>query len=396
MIFHGEVAPGFESVRDAFVEGHASDPGAAQLCVYREGERVVDLWTGRDPGSGKQISGDSPTVLWSVTKGLMAVVVAQLVERGDLDPEALVTDYWPEYGTHGKEATRVWHLLSHSAGLPLFPRENDIVPADVADHDRLARALAGGSPLWTPGTASFYHAFTYGPLVDEVVRRATGRSTAAHFADRVVGPLGIELWMAGMPPEREAEVTHRPLWNDNPLDVPAEWGSHGVDLTDPVVDRLAHPTPTIHEWVDFFNTPEGHSVEFGSAGGIASARAVATVYAACLAGGVNGVELFGDDTRAAVTRSRTRSLGPVPPLAPLPRDREMEFGLGFMIGSPFVDERFREGGTFGHPGAGGNFGWAHPATRSSVGYTCTSMWADSATTDPRLPWVAALAEVLGA
>jgi CubicO group peptidase (beta-lactamase class C family) len=396
VIFHGEVAPGFESVRDAFVQGHADDPGAAQLCVYRDGERVIDLWTGREAESGIEIDGDTPTVLWSVTKGLMAIVVAQLVERGELDPEALVTDYWPEYGAGGKESTRVWHLLSHSAGLPLFPLESGIAPADVADHDRLARALAGARPMWTPGTASYYHAFTYGTLVDEVVRRATGRSTAQHFAERVTGPLRVDLWMAGIPAEREHEVTHRHLWNNNPLDVAAEWSSHGVDLTDPVVDRLAHATPTLDEWVEFFNTPAGHSVEFGSAGAIASARAIAAVYAACLPGGLDGVELFGEATRAAVTRSRTSGLGPVPPLAPLPRDREMEFGLGFMIRSPFVDDRFREGGTFGHPGAGGNFGWAHPATRSAVGYTCTSMWADSQVTDTRLPWVRALSDALGA
>lgn len=396
MQVQGSVAPGFESVREAFEHGHADDPGAAQLCVYRCGERVVDLWTGRDADTGVDVDGDTPTVLWSVTKGLMSVVVAQLIERGDLDPEALVTDYWPEYGVNGKEGTRVAHLLTHTAGLPQFPADLPIAPTDIADRERCADILAVSAPMWEPGTASIYHAFTFGLLVDEVVRRATGRSTASLFAERVNGPLGTDIWMAGIPADLEPGVTHRHLWHNVPLDALAEWARYGVDLTDPVVQRLADPAPSYEDWVAFLNTPLGHAIEFGSAGGIASARSLAAVYAACLSEGLNGVTLFGEATRAAVTRPRTPELGPLPQFASVPREGQMHFGLGFMVGSPFVDARFRDGGTFGHPGAGGNYAFAHPASGTAVGYTCTSMWADSTRRDTRTVWADALAEVVGA
>lgn len=394
MQVQGSVAPGFESVREAFERGHRDDPGAAQLCVYRGGVRVVDLWTGRDTDTGIIVDGDTPTVLWSVTKGLMSVVVAQLIERGDLDPEAPVSDYWPEYGVNGKGGTRVAHLLTHTAGLPQFPAEAAIVPADVADRERCAAILAAAAPMWEPGTASIYHAFTFGLLVDEVVRRATGRSTAALFAERVAGPLGVDVWMAGIPAEREPGVTHRHLWHNVPLDALGEWSRHGVDVTDPVVMRLADPTPTYDDWVEFLNTPLGHETEFGSAGGIASARAIAAVYAACLADGLNGVALLGPEARESVTRPRTPDLAPLPQFASVPRDGQMHFGLGFMVGSPFLDERFDAGGTFGHPGAGGNYAFAHPASGTAVGYTCTSMWADSTRRDTRTGWATALAEVV--
>ncbi len=396
MHVQGSVAPGFESVREAFVAGHADDPGAAQLCVYRGGERVVDLWTGRDAATGIEVDGDTPTVLWSVTKGIMAVAVAQLIERGDLDPEALVTNYWPEYGVRGKEGTRVAHVLSHTAGLPQYPRDSGIRTTDVGDRARCARALAEAAPWWEPGTAMIYHAFTFGALVDEIVRGATARSTADLVTERVAAPLGIDLWLAGIPAEREPGVTHRHLWHSVPADARAAWAPYGVDLTDPVVQWLAEPVPTYEEWVDFLNTPLGHRTEFGSAGGIASARSIAAVYAACLPDGLDGVRLFDADTMAAVTRPRTAGLPPVPQLAAVPRDREMPFGLGFMIGSPFLDERFEKGGTFGHPGAGGNYAFAHPASGTAVGYTCTSMWADSTRSDPRTGWATALAALLDA
>jgi CubicO group peptidase (beta-lactamase class C family) len=147
---------------------------------------------------------------------------------------------------------------------------------------------------------------------------------------------------------------------------------------------------------EFLNTAEAHQMEFGGAGGIASARSVAKVYAATI-GEVDSVRLMAPETLNYVTRPRTLGLGPVPQLAAVPNQQLSEFGLGFWLGSQFASTgRFASGGTFGHPGAGGNFAFAHPASGMAVSYTCTGMWSDDSRPDPRLGWADALADIAGA
>jgi CubicO group peptidase (beta-lactamase class C family) len=147
--------------------------------------------------------------------------------------------------------------------------------------------------------------------------------------------------------------------------------------------------------VEFLNSAEGHRMEFGGAGGVASARSVAKVYAATI-GEVDSVRLFSPTTREIVTQPRTLGLGPIPQLAAVPNQQHAEFGLGFWLGSQFPSGRFATGGTFGPPGAGGNIGFAHPESNTAVGYTCTGMWSDTSRPDPRMGWVEPLADLAGA
>ncbi|MEU2024609.1 serine hydrolase domain-containing protein [Streptomyces sp. NPDC016469] len=194
----GWVAPGWEPVRAAFVRGCADDPGAAQLAVHHHGRPVVDLAAG-PPGFGT----DSVGVLMSVTKGLVAVCAHLLSERGDLDLDAPVARYWPEFAAAGKAGTTVSDLLTHRAGLPAFAAG----PAGcglpgLLDRDARVDALAAMRPVWEPGTACLYHALTYGHLVGEVVRRVCGRSVGAFFAAEVAEPLGLDLWI-GLPAREE-------------------------------------------------------------------------------------------------------------------------------------------------------------------------------------------------
>jgi CubicO group peptidase (beta-lactamase class C family) len=395
-MIHGHVAPGFEAIADAFERGQSDDPGGAQLCVYQGGSMVVDLWTGSDPETGVAIDGDSLFVLWSTTKGMVAIIAALLIEEGQLDPDEPVSHMWPEFGVRGKDQTTVAHFLSHAAGLPFFPSAAGIESRDLPNWARCIEALATAEPLWEPGTASWYHPFTFGYLNGEVIRRVTGKSVSELLAERIAKPLGVDFWIGGLPADRETDVTHRNRMNQLSSTSPAElWSQHGVDLSDPVVRELLEEVQSIPDMVEFLNSAEGHQMEFGGAGGIASARSVAKIYAATI-GEIDHIRLLSPQTVEFVTQPRTVGLGPVPQLATVPNQKIAEFGLGFWLGSQFASGRFASGGTFGHPGAGGNIGFADPESNMAVAYTCTGMYSDDSRPDPRMGWAEPLADLAGA
>ena len=166
-------------------------------------------------------------------------------------------------------------------------------------------------------------------------------------------------------------------------------------MSDPVVRELLEEVQSIPDMTEFLNSVEGHQMEFGAAGGIASARSVAKVYAATI-GEIDSVRLLAPQTLDLMTQPRTLGLGPVPQLAAVPGQKIAEFGLGFWLGSQFAGGRFGSGGTFGHPGAGGNIAFAHPASSMAVAYTCTGMWLDTLRPDPRMGWAEPLADMAGA
>lgn len=394
-MIHGHVAPGFEPIAEAFERDQSDDPGGAQLCVYQGGSVVVDLWAGSDPETAVAIDGDSLFVLWSTTKGMIAIIAALLIEQGQLDPEEPVSRAWPEFGVAGKEQTTVAHFLSHAAGVPFFPSGAGIESPDLPNWALCIEALATAEPLWAPGTASWYHPFTFGYLNGEVIRRVAGKSVSELVAERIAEPLGVDFWIGGLPPARETDVTHRSRINQSSTSPAELWAQHGVDLSDPIVRELLEEVQSIPDMVEFLNSAEGHQMEFGGAGGIASARSVAKIYAATI-GEIDSTRLLSPKTLDFVTRPRTSALGPIPQLATVPNQKFAEFGLGFWLGSQFASGRFASGGTFGHPGAGGNIGFAHPESNMAVAYTCTGMWLDDSRPDPRMGWAEPLADLAGA
>src|SRR5262249_50267945 len=113
----GFIFPGYEAVRDAFAASHPPEVGGAQLCVYRAGRPVVDLWIGRDEANGRAYDGDALGVLMSCTKGAVAICVHALVERGELDLETPIARWWPEFAANGKGQITLTHALTHSTGL---------------------------------------------------------------------------------------------------------------------------------------------------------------------------------------------------------------------------------------------------------------------------------------
>jgi len=209
---HGSCDDAFSAVKEAF---HANftdhDELGAGLCVIADGRTVVDLWGGfADVERTRPWERDTLVNVWSTTKGLVALCAQLLVERGQLDVDVPVATYWPEFAAAGKEELPVRYLLSHRAGLT--GAREPLTVEDLYDWDRMTTVLAATEPWWTPGEVSGYHAFTFGYLVGEVIRRVSGRSPGQFFAEEVAGPLGLDAFI-GLPASehgRVAELTMAP------------------------------------------------------------------------------------------------------------------------------------------------------------------------------------------
>ena len=390
---HGTVERGFESVRDGFAAGESDDPGGAQLCVFRHGRKVVDIWTGEDPVKGRPFDEDTITVLMSCTKAAVAVCANMLIEQHRLDLDAPVARYWPEFAAGGKADVRVWQLLAHTAGLMGYDPESGISARDMFDPVRSAQAIARMEPLWKPGTASLYHFATYGVLVGELVRRVTGMTVGQFFADRVARPLSLDLWI-GLPASEEHRVAahFRPVSRAmSEKEWQALFKNLGADPSTRILRTAIHTFGVLEDVIAFANTPEGHALELPAGNAIGNARSLAKMYAACI-GEVDGVRLM---SQATMERARTCLTETLPAPDGFVRFRgnsPQRFGLGFEL--PRDAEPMLGPGSFGHAGAGGRMGFAHPESGFAVGYVCNAMLWDDVNPDPRwMGWTRALSEI---
>ena len=344
----GRVAAGFERVHDVFAANfeERGEVGAA-CCVYLDGEPVVDLWAG-DAGAGRPYTDTTLQMVASATKGALAIVAHRLAERGELDLDAPVTDYWPEFATRG---VKVAWLLSHQAGLVRLDRP--LTLDEIADWDAAAQAAGAAGPVWPPGTRHGYHAITYGWLVGEVVRRVTGLSPGTAFRREVAEPLGLDLHI-GLPADEHARVA--PLI---PAATPDELTAR---LMDP--ECLAHAAFLMDSGLlGLLNDPRLWAAELPAGNGMGTATALARMYAAVI-GPVDGVRLLGEDALWRAREERARGMDPVVGF-------ETAFGLGFQLSTPF--RPMAGPGSFGHYGLGGSVGFAHPELRFSFGYTVNQM-----------------------
>jgi CubicO group peptidase (beta-lactamase class C family) len=370
---NGTVAEGFEPVRDAFVRSFETlgDRGAA-VTVYRDGHKVVDLWGGtRDVDGTEPWRPGTAQIVRSATKGVAAAVLLLLHQRGELDLDAPVGEWWPEYKAAGKEHTLVRHLLAHRAGVPVLDRP--LTVAEAADPVLGAEAVAAQAPAWEPGTDHGYHAQTYSWLTAELVRRVTGRPIGAWIADEITGPVGADFWL-GLPEAEAARVGR--------VGQVAVTETAGALRTRPkraVSDAYADPdsltrrafaaiTPQPDE-----NDPVYRAAALPASNGIATADGLARFYASLIGNVDGGVRLFEPGT-VELARGE-QSAGP---------DRVLvvgtRFGLGYMLhgsASPLLSP-----GSFGHPGRGGALGFADPESGIAFGYV-TNGFRKSVTADPR-------------
>lgn len=365
----GTVAAGFEPVADAFAAAFEGRPrmGAA-LAVLHEGRPVVDLWGGlKDARTGEPWAEDTLTVLFSCTKGLSSILAARLVQEGRLDYDAPVCEYWPEFAGAGKADVRVGHLLAHRSGLsaPRIP----LSAQDVLDWDLVVGRLAAQEPLWQPGAGYAYHAITHGWLVGEVIRRITGRSYAEQLAEVVTGPLGVDAYV-GLPDAEQDRVAHL-LVGPGLAEVAerveavraagtVDWSIEAMTLGHAFPPALVSPTGG-------FNSRAIRSAQIPGAGGIGTARALATIWSATVVE-TRGIRLL----EAPVVERATREQSSGEPVWPLPGPWT-RWGLGFQIDSE--NRRYLTPAGFGHDGAGGQSAFADPELGVGFAFLTTEMEA---------------------
>src|SRR5918998_971622 len=251
-----------------------------QVAVYRDGEQVVDAVAGvADPATGRPVTSDTPFFAYSVGKGATATVAHVLVERGLFGYDTPVVELWPEFGAHGKERATVRHVLTHTVGVPGVP--TDTTPEDLCDWDRMCEVIADSEPWWEPGTETAYHAYPFGYIVGEIVRRATGKKISQVLREEVAGPLGVadELFF-GVP---ESELGRLARLED--AEGSAEFLAAMPDDSPFFKLGPRETTPT----AEFGNRKDVLMADI-PAGGKLSARAMARMYAALL-GEVDDVRL---------------------------------------------------------------------------------------------------------
>lgn len=344
----GDTAAGYEQVREAFAANLACgrEIGAA-VSAYVDGRKVVDLWGGlADREVGRRWERDTLQVGYSTTKAVTATCALLLAQRGALDLDAPVAEYWPEFAAAGKERIPVRWLLTHQAGLPTL--DQPIARADAIAWHPMVEALAAQRPLWEPGTAHGYHGLTFGWLVGEVVRRVSGRSIGTYLAEEIAGPLGLDLWI-GLPKAEHHRVSRVVA---PPIDLDAL--SAHVDLASLTVrSLLTLVTPPLDH-----NDPDEQSAEIPSTNGICTARALARFYAA-LIGDVDGHRILTADSLAAATAERVSGVD---------RILQVPVRIGTGLGLPTPDAFWYSPTAFGFPGFGGSLGFADPATGLAFAY----------------------------
>jgi len=186
----GQCDPQFAELKAEF-ERNFAERGevGASVCLSVNGDRQVDLWGGMaDAAAGQAWTEETVSIVFSCTKAATALCAHILIDQGKLDPNALVSQYWPEFAKHGKEHTTVQMMLNHESGLPAF--REPIKDGGFLDWDYMISRLEEEEPFWEPGTRNGYHMVSFGWTVGELVRRVSGQSLGAFFAEHVAGPTG--------------------------------------------------------------------------------------------------------------------------------------------------------------------------------------------------------------
>jgi CubicO group peptidase (beta-lactamase class C family) len=349
----------FAKVRLAFADNFTerNDVGAA-VAVTHNGRPVVDLWGGAADASGRPWHHDTLVNVWSTTKGMTSLCAHLLVDRGELDLDAPVARYWPEFAAAGKEGVLVRWVLSHRTGLSGLTTPT--VATDYEDWDKICGLLAAQAPIWEPGTQSGYQAITFGYLVGEIVRRITGVSLGAFFSKEVAAPLGADIYI-GLPEaehDRVADLTEVAM----SAQMAADMAQMFANATPAALAALTNPMLSPKD----ANLSGWRAAEIPAANGQATARGLARVYSALAAGGeIDGVRLL---SAKAVERMREIQVTNPDLVLMLP----VSWGLGYVVGGE-LGAYGPNPRAFGHDGWGGSFAMADPENGLAVAWVMNRM-----------------------
>jgi CubicO group peptidase (beta-lactamase class C family) len=350
----------------------------AAVSVWQNGKPIIDFHGGFcDAHRQKPWASDTLVLIWSATKGLGSACVLHALQEKRIDISQRVADVWPEFAQAGKERITIAQLLSHSAGLAALDRE-----VDILDYAAVIDALEHQTPNWEPGTAHGYHARTFGFLVDELVRRLTGKTLAEYWREVFAQPLGLDLWI-GLPERQNARVAR--MYAAKAGAAP-EWTKFYANVaTFGTFAQRVFSSPRGLKAVSAMNDPIIRSQPIVSFGGIGTAHSLAKFYAMVASGG----RFFSAKTLDWMKTTLTDGI-----------DRVFQiptaFSAGFMKGAsqagmgafqsalsgdsavrkPPLHGRSLFGPSpvaFGHPGAGGSHAFADPDNNIAFAYVMNQM-----------------------
>ena len=309
---HGRCDERFESVRDALARNlDSGEELGASIVLDLDGDILVDMWGGfRDQDRTVPWTQDTITNVWSTTKTITSLAALMLVDRGELDVDAPVARYWPEFAANGKQGVLVRHVMSYASGVAGL--DQPAVAEDLYDWEESTSRFAAQAPWWEPGTASGYHALNYGHLVGEIVRRISGKTLKQFVAEEIAGPLGADFQIGAAESDwhRISDVIPPP---------PLPFDFAALDPDSPAVKTLTGPLVP----AEVANTPGWRRADIGAANGHANARSVARIMSVVARGGeVDGVRLLSQDTIDLIFREQQNGID-------LVLGVPLRFGIGY-------------------------------------------------------------------
>ncbi|MES2625643.1 MAG: serine hydrolase domain-containing protein, partial [Pseudomonadota bacterium] len=367
----GHYEPQYKAVTDAFCENfNDEDEVGAAVSVMRDGKTVVDLWGGWcDAKMSKPWEAATTVCMMSVAKGITAICFNMLIDRGLVDPNARVTDYWPEYGKNGKEKTLVRHFLDHTAAVPVLTT-NPLWPGAMFDREAMIHALEDQEPLWEIGTKAAYHVHHQGFLLGEIMRRVTGATVGPFLRSEVAAPLGAEYYIGRMSAAEQATVSEVMPNMSAGLFAAKD---HADQTT---LRALAFKQNPLEAWATTMNSAIWRTCEIASGSGHGNARGVARIYGALGNGGeLDGVRLMRKESIEAMIveqHNQTEAF----------QDRPYHQALGILLNTVEAVYMGPNRRSFGHHGLGGSIGFCDPDEHIGFSYACNKMHA-VATNGPR-------------
>jgi CubicO group peptidase (beta-lactamase class C family) len=356
----------FASMRKVFDAILSESPhSGSSLSIWEDGHEVVNLWGGvTDPESNVAWDRETLSVIFSCTKGLMALLIAQLFEKGAICYDDLVSKYWPEFAQNGKSKTTIKDLVSHRAGLPYLA--NELSLSEVLNWQFMVKQLEIQEPLWNPGDAYAYHAITHGWLTGEIIKRISGKTAGEHLKEQLAQPLGASTWV-GLPSDKEENVAQMYARGDL-LEFFETLAENDTEVGNFIIRGLtlgnAFPVTLVSK-NGGFNAEEVHQSEIPAAGGISTASGLAKIWSSSVVE-TDGVRFISDKTVESVTQVQSQGKPFIDIDPPY-----MKFGMGFQLDSdarPYLSNK-----SFGHDGAGGQCSFADSTHKIGFAFLTNEM-----------------------
>jgi CubicO group peptidase (beta-lactamase class C family) len=371
---HGRYDEAFRPAVDAFIANFREEEELGAGCsVVIDGRTVLDLWGGwARADRSKEWDEHSTVCMMSVAKGVTGIAFNMCVDKGLIDIDRPIADYWPEFAQNGKQAITPRMVLDHTAAIPVLT-DDVMQPGGFYDFPAYIKALEVQHPLWEPGTRAAYHVHNQGFLLGEIMRRVTGMTVGPFLRENVTGPLHAEYYIGGMTAEEQSHVaevlpnTGARLFAAKDQSVPPKPDTPEGWQDGVVLRSFAFLQNPSEPWYDTMNGAKWREIEIASGSGHGNARGVARIYGAAV-GEVDGVDLLSDERlEAMITEQHNQT--------ELLQERPYHQALGVLLNTPEAVFMGPNPRSFGHHGLGGSIGFGDPDAKLGFSYCCNQMHA---------------------